>query len=207
MSRTMVLLVAALTLALTGCGASGIAESEKPASEAGGMEPAPGNSVTIGGFEVVGYGGEPIPIPEAATSPSKAARYLREIRPIVGDEAPSLSGTLAPEAQLRDGELSLTVADDPVRQAREAAFDVLERLREVEPPDGLELIHDTLVDSYEHALPAYDNIIDAFDSGSAERLNEAVEESLPLIERYNAVSRVILDELSAAEGEMEESHG
>jgi hypothetical protein len=68
-------------------------------------------------------------------------------------------------------------------------------------------VHDQLVDSYEKALPAYDNIIEAFDSGNPARLGEAVRENLPVIEQLGDIERGILQDLQEATPDRTESGG
>ena len=73
--------------------------------------------------------------------------------------------------------------------------DGLEWLREVTPPEDLEPIHQRLIEAYEQALPAYNEIIEAADSGDPQRMSAAVSENLPRIESFNEETRAILQDL------------
>lgn len=89
---------------------------------------------------------------------------------------------------------------ESIEQADEAVEDGLEALRQAEPPESLEPIHELLVASYENVVPAYDNLLEAFNSGDINELNEAAESSLPEIAQFNETTRSIFQELDRAEG-------
>jgi hypothetical protein len=164
-----------------------------------GAEGASGDEVRIGGFVVEGTDGvEDVRVPEATVEREVAQSYLEEVRPILDESARDVSGAFTPQARLEDGQLRLEVEEDPVREAREAAQSGLEQLREVEPPEGLEPVQEQLVQSYERALPAYDDINDAFASGDPEQLDSAVRENLPRIEQLNDVGNAVVQDLERA---------
>jgi len=164
-----------------------------------GAEGAPGDEVRIGGFVVEGTDGvEDVRVPEVTVEQEAAESYLEEVRPILDESARDVSGAFTPQARLEDGQLRLEVEEDPVREAREAAQSGLEQLRGVEPPEGLEPVQEQLVQSYERALPAYDDINDAFASGDPEQLDRAVRENLPRIEQLNDVGNAVVQDLERA---------
>lgn len=137
-----------------------------------------------------------------------AQEYLEGVEPIIGESVRGVSEVVRPEAREgEDGELELGVEVAPVEEAREAARRGVGRLRGVEAPEDLRPVHDQLLDSYEKALPAYDNIIEAFDSGNPARLGEAVRENLPVIEQLGDVERGILQDLQEATPDRTESRG
>jgi len=70
----------------------------------------------------------------------------------------------------------------------------------VQLPEELEAIHERLISAYEEVLPAYDNVIEAAESGEPGKLNSAVRESLPRIERFN-------DEVSSITQDLEQATG
>lgn len=74
-------------------------------------------------------------------------------------------------------------------------------MRDIQPPEDLEPVHEQLVEAYERTLPAYNNIIESFRGDDASELTGAVQESLPEIERATAQARSILQELQRAESQ------
>ena len=163
-----------------------------------GAEGAAGERVEVGGFTVGGFDAPEVEVPRVTATQEDTQEYLNEVEPIIGEGVRDVSEVVRPQARVENGRVELGVDAAPVEEARAAAQRNLERLRQVQPPEGLEPIHAQLVDSYEKALPAYSNIIEAFDSGDPERLQEAVQENLPLIEQFNAVERGILQDLQEA---------
>ena len=171
------------------------------------VEGAAGDGVEVGGFTVGGFDAPDVEVPRVTATREDVLRYLDRVEPVIGESARDVSEVVRPEARVQDGRVELGVDVAPVEEARQAAQQNLERLRQVQPPEKLEPIQNQLVDSYEKALPAYDNIIEAFDSGDPERLQEAVRENLPLIEQFNAVERGILQDLQEATPERVEGRG
>ena len=163
-----------------------------------GAEGAAGEQVEVGGFTVGGFDAPDVEVPRVTATREDALEYLNEVEPILGEGVRDVSEVVRPRARVDNGRVELGVDAAPVEEARAAAQQNLERLRQVQPPRGLEPIQNQLVDSYEKALPAYTNIIEAFDSGDPQRLQEAVQENLPLIEQFNAVERGILQDLHEA---------
>ena len=161
-------------------------------------EGAAGEQVEVGGFIVGGFDAPDVEVPRVTATREDALEYLNEVEPILGEGVRDVSEVVRPRARVDNGRVELGVDAAPVEEARAAAQQNLERLRQVRPPQGLEPIQNQLVDSYEKALPAYTNIIEAFDSGDPQRLQEAVGENLPLIEQFNAVERGILQDLQEA---------
>lgn len=107
---------------------------------------------------------------------------------------------MQPEVRLEDGQLSLDVGLGSLKDARRDVGGGLERLREVQPPEQLEPIHERLISAYEEVLPAYDSVIEAAQSGEPDRLSSAVRESLPRIEQFN-------DEVSGISQDLEQAVG
>ncbi len=175
--------------------------------ETTGADGAAGDGVEVGGFVVGGFDAPDVEVPRVTATREDVLQYLDQVEPVIGESARDVSEVVRPEARVRDGRVELGVDVAPVEEARRAAQQNLERLRQVQAPEELEPIHNQLVDSYEEALPAYDNIIEAFDSGDPRRLQEAVRENLALIEQFNAVERGILQDLQEATPERVESRG
>ena len=94
--------------------------------------------------------------------------------------------------------ISLDVEVTSLEEARASVRDGLEQLREVDPPGDLEPIHRRLIEAYEQSLPAYDAIVEAAESGDPQRVSAAVRDNLPRIERFNEISRAILQDLEQA---------
>lgn len=156
------------------------------------------NEVAIGGFAVQGPNGE-ISVPEATVEREAVETYVQRTRPIVEDEPLNLSEYLDPRAELRDGTLTLSIEAGPIRDARAAIAENLQALKQADPPEGLEPVNDLFVASHTQALAAYDNILDAFESGDVGALNRAVRENLPEIEQHAAETKAILQELDRVE--------
>jgi hypothetical protein len=175
--------------------------------ETTGVEDAAGDDVEVGGFTVGGFAAPDVEVPRATATQEDVLTYFNQVEPVIGESARDVSEVVRPQARVRDGRVELGVDVAPVEEASQAAQQNLERLRQVQPPEELEPIHNQLVDSYEKALPAYDNIIEAFDSGDPRKLQEAVQENLPLIEQFNAVERGILQDLQEATPERVEGRG
>ena len=172
-----------------------------------GAEGAAGDRVEVGGFTVGGFDAPDVEVPRVTATQEDALEYLDRVEPIIGEGVRDVSEVVRPQARVENGQVELGVDVAPVEEARAAAQQNLERLRQVRPPEGLEPIQNQLVDSYEKALPAYSNIVGAFDSGDPERLQAAIQENLPLIEQFNAVERGILQDLQEATPERTEGGG
>ena len=195
MKRAVVFAIIAILFAsaLAGCGGG----EEKAAQE----EEAPGDeAVAVGGFAVVGPNGELISVPAVTTERSDVEVYLDTVRPVLEDTARDLSRQIDPSAELQNQTLTLSIEVESIEQADGAVEDGLEALRQAEPPDSLEPIHEVLVAAYEDVVPAYDSLLEAFDSGDVNELTEAARSSLPEIQQFNATGRAILQELDRAAG-------
>ncbi len=189
----LTLMLTLFALALAGCGGG---EEEATQEE----ETASDELVVVGGFDVVGPTGEVIDVPAVSTEPSDAEIYLDAVRPVLEDTNRDLARQINPSAELQNQTLTLSIEVESIEQADEAVEGGLEVLRYVEPPDSLEPIHQLLVASYEEAILAYDNLLEAFGSGDLNELAAAAQTSLPEIQQFNATGRAILQELDRAEG-------
>ncbi len=116
------------------------------------------------------------------------------------DTRRDLARQINPSAELQNQALTLSIESDSIEQADEAIEEGLEALRQAEPPESLEPIHELLVASYEDVVPAHDNLLEAFNSGDINELNEAAQSGLPEIAQFNETTRSILQELDRAEG-------
>jgi hypothetical protein len=210
--RIVTLLIAGfLALALVGCGdGSGLDDEEGLGSnndagpEAASEErPGAGDSeeVVVGGFTIEGPNGREISIPEATVERRAVEGHVGEVRPIIEDTARDLSGVINPTAELEDRTLTLSIEVESIERAQEAAQEGLEKLRQIDPPEDLAPVHEQLVSAYETALPAYNDIIAAFESDDVGTLTAAVQENLPEIEQLVAQARTILQELERAESQ------
>ncbi len=195
-----------LALALAGCGDGsglddeggigrdeGVGSGERGAGEA--------EEVVVGGFTIEGPDGREISVPEATVERRAVEEYVDEVRPIIEDTARDLSGVIRPEAKLEDRTLTLSIEVESIQQAQAAAREGLEELRQIDPPEDLAPVHEQLVSAYEAALPAYDDIIAAFEGDDVGTLTAAVRENLPEIEHLVAQARTILQELERAESQ------
>ena len=207
--RIVTLLVAGfLALAIVGCGdGSGLDDEEGLGSnndagpEVASEEPPPaGDSeeVVVGGFAIEGPDGREISVPEATVERRAVEEYVGEVRPIIEGTARDLSGVINPTAELEDRTLTLSIEVESIEQAQAAAREGLEELRQIAPPEDLAPVHEWLVGAYEEALPAYEDIVAAFEGEDVATLTAAVQENLPEIEQLVAQARTILQELERA---------
>jgi malonyl CoA-acyl carrier protein transacylase len=197
--RKLVMLFSAgfLSLALVCCGPSEAAkENVEKAQEQQPKEAE--EQIAIGGFEVEGLEGREIEVPEATVDREYIEEYLEEVRPIVENTTQDLSRVVSPSARLGNRALILTIEVESIEQARQEAREGRRQLRQLEPPENLEPVHERLIDTYEDALPAYENIIEAFNGEDVGTLTETVQESLPEIEQAIVEERSILQELQRA---------
>ncbi len=159
------------------------------------------DEVEVGGFVMRGPGGDEIIVPEVIAEREDVENYLQSVRPVLWDTNWELSQLIDPNIELQDQTLTLNIEVESIEQADEAVEAGLEDLRALEPPEGLGLIHTQLLEAYERALPAYDDILEAFNSGDVNQLAEEMREGLPEIELFNATTRATLQELERVAGE------
>ncbi len=123
------------------------------------------------------------------------------MRPVIESTAQDISRVVEPEARLENQTLNLSIQVQSVEEAQQAAQQGLEQLREIQPPEDMQPLHQRLVEAYERALPAYNNIVESFRGDDVSALTGAVRESLPEIERATAQARSILQEFQRAESQ------
>lgn len=202
MKRASVLIATTLlTLALASCGAEEQdteLENGPSSEEQASAQEVESNEVDVGGFVIEGPT-EEISIPEATVEREDLEDYVQSVQPIIEDSARNVSRFIDPRVELQDQRLTLSVEAGSIEEARVAAEDGLDALRQVEPSEGLEPVHELLVAPYVQAIAAYDNVIQAFESGDVDTLVDAVEENLPEVEQFTAETRAILQELDRAE--------
>ena len=156
----------------------------------------------IGGFSVRGPGDEDISIPEAEADPGEVAAYTESVRSVLDDTPRDFSSLVDPDAGLEGETANLGLNAESVEDALEANEEAFADLQDLETPSGLGDVHDALVDSRERAISAYDSINQSFvNDASADEVADAVEESIPEIEYYNAETYAILQELERAGGD------
>ena len=187
-----------LVLTLAGCGGGG-EEAEREEADAPANDRAQAaEEVVVGGFTVEGPDGQEITVPEASVNQAAAEDYAESVRPIVEETAGGLSRAINPSAGLENQTLTLSIEIEAAEQAQAAVQKGLEDLRQIQPPEELEPIHERLMNAYEQAVPAYENIIQAFGSEDPDTLTAAARESLPEIERLIVEARMILRDLERA---------
>jgi hypothetical protein len=157
--------------------------------------------VEVGGFVVRGPGGEEIIVPEVIAEREDVENYLESVRPVLWDTDRELSQLIAPNVELQDQTLTLNIEVESIERADEALKAGLEDLQALKPPEELSLLHAQLLEAYERALPAYDDILETFDTGDVNQLAEEMREGLPEIELFNATTRALLQELERVAGE------
>ncbi len=154
--------------------------------------------VSVGGFSVEHPDGGETTVPQVTVEREEVQRYQEQVRPVIEDTVRDVSDLVQADVGLENGNLSFDVEVASLEDARASVRDGLERLREIEPPEDLVPIHQRLIETYEEALPAYDEIIEAAESGDPQRMSAAVSENLPRIESFNAETRAILQDLQQA---------
>ncbi len=182
-------------LALAGCGGGEEEAQEEEGATSNGEE-----EVVVGGFAVIGPDEEVTDVPAVITERSDVQTYLEDVRPVLEDTSRDLDRQINPSAELQNQTLTLSIEVESIEQADEAVDEGLEDLLQVEPPESLEPIHELLVESYEDVVPAYNNLLAAFNSGDVNELNETAQSSVPEIVQFTATTRSILQELDRAEG-------
>lgn len=196
MKRAGILVATILfALALAGCGAS---DEEQGSEEQTPAQEAEGNEVTIGGFSIEGPAGREISVPETTAEREDVEEYLYSAQPIIEESAADLSRFVDPSADLQNETLTVSFGVEALEEARATVEAGLEDLQQLDPPESLEPVHELFVAAYVQGLAAYDNVIDAFESGDLDVLREAVQENLPEIEQLTAETRSILQELERA---------
>ena len=190
-----------LMLALAGCGQSEEAKEnlEKAEEEQTSVEEVASNEVVIGGVSIEGPNGREISIPETTVEREDVENYVQSVRPIIQDSARDLSEFIDPTVELQNQMLTMSIEAESLEEARAKVEDGLEALRAVEPPKGLEPVHELLIAAYVQALAAYNNMIQASESGDVDVLADAVQENLPEIEQFTAETRAILQEFERLE--------
>lgn len=159
-----------------------------------------GEDVTVGGVVVEDPGFPEFTVPEATVPQEAAGEYLGKVRPIIEGSTRDVSGLLGSEASVREGDLTLSVGADTLENARSDVQNGLDRLRGVQAPENLQPIDEQLISSYERGLSAYNSLLDAVESGESQRVTEAVQNSLPRIERFNAETAAIVQSLEQGAG-------
>ena len=160
--------------------------------------------VTVGGFSVERPGGGETTVPQVTAERQEVQRYRDQIQPIIEDTVRDVSDLVQSDVRLENGNLTFDVDVASLEEARASVRDGLEQLREIDPPQDLEPIHQRLIEAYEQVLPAYDEIIDAADSGNPQRVSAAVSENLPRIESFNEETRAILQDVEQAAGSQQQ---
>ncbi len=157
--------------------------------------------VTVGGFVVESPGVPERSIPEVETSREDVNEYLGQIQPIIDGTVRDITSLVEPEVQVGEDGVSLDLNLSSLNEARQSVEEGAAGLREIQPPEGLEPINDQLIELYEDALPAYQNISEAAENGSPEEFASVVDESLPQIQAFNNEVNQILQDLERAAGE------
>ncbi len=154
--------------------------------------------VSVGGFSVERPDGGETNVPQVTVEREEVQRYQEQVRPVIEDTVRDVSDLVQADVRREDGNLSLGVEVTTLEEARASVRDGLERLRETDPPEDLEPVHQRLIEAYEQVLPAYDEIIEAAESGDPQRMSAAVSENLPRIESFNEETGAILQDLEQA---------
>ncbi len=162
------------------------------------MERTTSDTVSVGGFSVERPDGDETTVPEVTVEREEVQRYEGQVRPVIEETVRDVSDLVQADVRLENGDLSLDVEVTSLEEARASVRDGLERLQGIDPPEGLEPVHQRLIEAYEQVLPAYDEIIKAAESGNPQRMSAAVSENLPRIESFNEETRAILQDLEQA---------
>jgi hypothetical protein len=156
--------------------------------------------VTVGGFVVESPGVPAREVPEVATNPEAVNEYLGEVRPVIDGTVRDITGLVNPEVQVGEDGVTLDLNLNSLEEARQSVEDGAAELQEIQPPEDLQPINDRLVESYEEALPAYQNMAEAAQNGDPEQFATATQESLPQIQAFNTEVNAIIEDLEQASG-------
>ncbi len=181
-------------------GTTGMTSATSSGTTGGGTTVSSGGQASVGGFVVESPNAPDTTIPEVSVSQADARQYLDQVQPIIEDSVRDVSGLAQPDVSIENGNLSLDLPVSSLEDARGNIQDGLNELQQLEPPQSLGPINQQLVESFERVQPAYDNIIEAANSGDAGRISDSVQENLPKIERFNSEARAILQDLEQAAG-------
>lgn len=154
--------------------------------------------VSVGGFTVERPDGGETTVPRVTAERQDVESYQAQVRPIIEGTVRDVSDLVQADVSLQNGNLSFDVEMTSLQEARQSARDGLEQLRQIDPPEDLEPIHQRLITAYEEVLPAYNEIIEAADNGEPRRISAAVRENLPRIEAFNEETRAVLQDLEQA---------
>lgn len=150
-------------------------------------------SVSVGGFNLKSPSGGDTTIPEVTAQREDVERYKEQIQPIIEDTVSNVSDLVQSDVGLEMDHLTFDVTIASLEEARKKVRDGLERLRDINPPEDLQPIHQSLITAYERVLPAYDEIISAAESEEPQFMSEAVSKNLPRIESFSEETHVILE--------------
>ena len=165
-------------------------------------EDTPTESVSVGGFTLKSPSGGDTTIPQVTTRREDVEKYKEQIQPIIEDTVGSVSDLVQSDVDLvstsKTDHLTLDVPVAALDEARKNARDGLERLRDINPPEDLKPINESLITAYERVLPAYDEIISSAESEEPKFMSEAVSKNLPRIESFSEETHTILEDLEGA---------
>lgn len=182
----------------SGTTSSGATQALGDATSAETTRQLSGEEVTVGGFSVSDPGFPEFDVPSATVPQEAVGEYLDKVQPVVEGSTRDVSDLFRSEASVQDGDLTLNVGTETLENARDDVRSGLDQLRGVGAPESLEPLDEQLLSSFNRGLAAYNNMIDAVESGESQRVNDAVQNSLPRIERFNTEASAIVQNLEAA---------
>lgn len=182
----------------SGTTSSGATQALGDATSAETTRQLSGEEVTVGGFSVSDPGFPEFDVPGATVPQEAVSEYLDKVQPVVEGSTRDVSDLFRSEASVQDGDLTLNVGTETLENARDDVRSGLDQLRGVGAPESLEPIDEQLLSSFNRGLAAYNNMINAIESGESQRVNDAVQNSLPRIERFNTEAGAIVQNLEAA---------
>ncbi len=138
--------------------------------------------------------------PPISADPAAVQQYLDQVRPILDNTARDVVRVADISVQVDGGNVSVGVDPNAIEQARQETQQGFDELKAIQTPPGLEQTHQRLVSAYEEALPAFDNLIQAVQSGDPVRIAESVRTDLPKIQRLLSEIEAVRQQLQQAGG-------
>jgi hypothetical protein len=90
---------------------------------------------------------------------------VQSVRPIIENTALGLTRYVDPNVRPQDRTLTASIQAEAIEEASATTEDDLDALRQMQPPEGLEPTHELLIAAYAQAIPVYNDVVEAFDSG------------------------------------------
>ena len=120
--------------------------------------------------------------PKIKADRAAVQKYWNQVQPILNDTARDVAKVADVDVKVKDGNVSVSVNQNAVQEARQEVRQGLNQLKQINPPKGLGQTHRRLIKAYQQAMPALNNFISAVQSGNPVRIASSVRNDLPKIQ-------------------------